>query len=288
MVSQRNLLVVQPKDVVVVIPLYLHTLSQIEQHSLEQCLRVLAAYSIVLVKPRSLDVSALCRTYPQLHAEDFADEYFVSLRSYNRLVLSTEFYRRFSRYAYLLIYQLDAYVFADELLEWCRKGYDYIGAPWLPSKPKYQNRWGECYLRSCFRFWLKVDPMKLKKNGAEYYHNTVGNRKYYKYQVGNGGFSLRKVDTFIRLTTACSTQIAACLADHQPFYPEDLLLLIELEQWHVGCRLKKPDYKEALQFAFEENPEWAYQLNGNRLPFGCHAWCRAPYFSFWKSIVLTN
>ena len=34
----------------------------------------------------------------------------------------------------MLIYQLDAYVFKDELLNWANKGYDYIGAPWLPWK----------------------------------------------------------------------------------------------------------------------------------------------------------
>ncbi|MEN9385588.1 MAG: hypothetical protein RLZZ185_329, partial [Bacteroidota bacterium] len=41
------------------------------------------------------------------------------------------FYDAFVNFEYILIHQLDAYVFEDQLLEWCAKGYDYIGAPKL-------------------------------------------------------------------------------------------------------------------------------------------------------------
>lgn len=44
-------------------------------------------------------------------------------------MLSVNFYRSFKEYEFMLIYQLDSYVFRDELLDWCEKDYDYIGAP---------------------------------------------------------------------------------------------------------------------------------------------------------------
>lgn len=47
-------------------------------------------------------------------------------------MLEADFYRRFGKYKYMLIYQLDAFVFSDKLLDFCEMGYDYIGAPVYP------------------------------------------------------------------------------------------------------------------------------------------------------------
>jgi hypothetical protein len=44
---------------------------------------------------------------------------------------SIGFYEVFRQYEYMLIYQLDCWVFRDELEMWCDKGYDYIGAPFF-------------------------------------------------------------------------------------------------------------------------------------------------------------
>lgn len=57
-------------------------------------------------------------------------------------MLTKEFYLRFRQWEYLLIYQLDAYVFQDELMDWCNKGYDYIGAPFL--KLNREVDWNNC------------------------------------------------------------------------------------------------------------------------------------------------
>jgi hypothetical protein len=82
----------------------------------------------------SLDLSALARQYPPLSIESFPDENFRDISCYNRMLLNDEFYARFAEYEYALIHQLDAFVFSDRLLEWCKLGYDYIGAPWLPYR----------------------------------------------------------------------------------------------------------------------------------------------------------
>ena len=44
--------------------------------------------------------------------------------------VSPQFYEPFADFDYILIYQLDAFVFYDALEEFCALGYDYIGAPW--------------------------------------------------------------------------------------------------------------------------------------------------------------
>lgn len=70
----------------------------------------------------------------------FNEQYFDSRKSYNELMLSVDFYRSFREYQYMLIYQLDAFVFEDQLEYWCNKGYDYIGAPWIKANKKFIRR----------------------------------------------------------------------------------------------------------------------------------------------------
>jgi hypothetical protein len=43
----------------------------------------------------------------------------------------------------------------------------------------------------------------------------------------------------------------------------------------------------ALQFAFECVPRYCYELNGRRLPFGCHAWGRYDR-DFWMPYLRTS
>lgn len=115
---------------------------------------------------------------------------------------------------------------------------------------------------------------------------TFKTDKYYAYQVGNGGFSLRRISKMLEITTHYKTKISKLLDDDAPFYPEDVLLLYELTDRNF--HLKKPCFKEALQFAMEENPKWAYCYNGNQLPFGCHAWCHKDYYPFGVPLLNTD
>ena len=114
-------------EVIVVIPIY-RPMNSFERVSLQQCLRILGHYPIVLVAPESIQSSSFMKLH-SFRIERFSDVYFESKKNYSKLLLSQEFYARFSKFTYLLIYQLDAFVFSDKLLDFCRKGYDYIGGP---------------------------------------------------------------------------------------------------------------------------------------------------------------
>lgn len=258
------------KEIAVVIPIYLPVLSDTDRVSLKQCLKLLSEYEIIVIKPENLEVHELAH-YPLSHIESFPDDFFVSLRAYNRLVLAAEFYSRFQNYQYILIYQLDAYVFKDELLFWAEKGYDYIGAPWLPSKRRHLSAIGRFRL-FCQRFFCKW-----------FNKEAFVSDKYYAYQVGNGGFSLRKTSKMLDIVIHYKDKIDKLLADDAEFYPEDIFLLHELID--SKYKLKKPNFKEALQFSIEEKPDWAYFCNREQLPFGCHAWCHKDYYYFWKSFI---
>ena len=114
--------------VCIVIPAYAETLNFFEQVALKQVRHILGAFPICFVMPESLRGRV-----PDYAASEqcifFPDEYFQSTVSYSRMMLSDFFYEAFQDYTYILLYQLDAFVFADRLAEFCTLGYDYIGAP---------------------------------------------------------------------------------------------------------------------------------------------------------------
>lgn len=56
------------------------------------------------------------------------DSWFESICSYNKLCLNPDFYRIFSNYKYMLIFQLDGYMFYNDLESFVKLNYDYYGA----------------------------------------------------------------------------------------------------------------------------------------------------------------
>src|SRR5690606_37977430 len=115
---------------VIVIPLFQTTLQDFEQKSLDQCFKVFSAWPVCFVSPEGLDLSEIVqRIAKPVDVAYFPKDYFQSVSDYNRLMTFTGFYKKFEAYDFMLLYQLDAFVFEDWLVEWCRKGYDYIGAP---------------------------------------------------------------------------------------------------------------------------------------------------------------
>lgn len=143
--------------VIIVIPVYKPILNIFERTSLEQLSRILPEYEKCFIKPRNIKLEFL-NEFP-FKTLDFDDSYFTSTESYSRLLLNSVFYMNFIDYDYLLIYQTDAFVFKDNLMTFCSMGYDYIGAPEIPT-----DRWIIC--GSC---------------------------------VGNGGLSLRKVSSALHV-----------------------------------------------------------------------------------------
>jgi len=270
----------------VVIPVYSPTLSQTEVISLIQCLRVLKNYNITLVTHRDVDISE----YQDLFLQEkkpfkvyyFDSSYFDNVFTYSKLLLSRLFYARFAEYDYILIYQLDGFVFRDELAYWCNKGYDYIGAPWF------------------------------KHYGVNYEGNKL-------WKVGNGGVSLRKVSTFLNAFDQPfprkSSWFFIVSMRKKAFFSQflrtlQMLLLLTFDRKSVeyilqhytdervnedcfwaeafqgtSLKLNIPDVLTGARFCLEKKPSYTYELIGNQLPFTCHAFEKYEYETFWKDII---
>ncbi|RXK46814.1 DUF5672 family protein [Aquirufa rosea] len=228
----------------IVIPIYKESLSELEQKSLLQCKKVLGNYPIHFVLPEGLKATYIEEHFPTAQRNYFPAQFFTSTQSYNHLLIDPTFYEQFTSHEFILIYQLDAYVFRDELKEWCQKGYDYIGAPKLKKK-HWEN---ENTIQ-----WPVLDPIMM-----------------------NGGLSLRKVAPIIRFLNWYHR-----LFGTWPANEDSLFSVYHKRAFPLRFLLKLPSWKEALAFAFEQNPKISLQINGGKLPFGCHAWERYNP-SFWK------
>jgi len=250
----------------VVVPIHSISLSADEHLALSQLTRVLGAFPRVAVVPQSLCADELERRYG-LRIERFPDSDFRSVADYNRLMLSRSFYERFATYRYILIHQLDAFVFRDELAHWCQQDFDYIGAPWMA-------RWA---LESSWLDWFKAPRGWLarrlsNRSGTWLRYATVN-------QVGNGGFSLRKVQAFLDVLQdpPASLDLYRKAASH--YFQEDIFWGIAANRW--SRRIRTPYWRTALKFAVEGRADIACTFMDGRLPFGCHAWAKLGS-DFWR------
>jgi len=263
----------------VVVPVYRPVLSEDEELSFRRTICVLGKYPITIVCPFELDISYYEHISSEynvvLWRESFRSLFFQGIKGYNRLLLSKAFYQRFSDYEYILICQLDAYIFRDELVQWCNLGYDYIGAP-------------------------------LIGNGFETTFSSM-------MRVGNGGLSLRKVQTYIsffesKKNVFSSSQIRQRISLKKKPYARICIWFLMLLGWHnkpmiVAERwksnedifwsnlldfsqyaLSKPSPDIAMFFSFERFPSELFSIIG-RLPFGCHAWRKYQFESFWQQYI---
>jgi hypothetical protein len=248
----------------ILIPVHRNTLTNEEWKSLSRCINVLGHYHVSLVIPQSLDARVIFSRYPTLHKETFPDEYFQGIEGYNRLMLSEEFYERFSDTTYILIYQLDAWVFRDELDFWMKKGYDYAGAPWV-KKPKYSSWY--------YPLFVKIRTSVLRKPLKS---NQLSGKS------GNGGLSLRKVSSHLEVVKSRKEEIQKQLthAEKSDLFNEDVFWSLE------NPGFKYPSYEEALQFAWDQHPEICLKQAGGKIPFGCHGWSKtADLIRFWQKFM---
>ena len=257
----------------VVVPVYRPLTDSAERLSLEQTLETLAEYPVYLVGPVSLQAyfDQLRESLnSRLQNITFADEYFARIEGYNDLLLSKKFYQAFDKFEFLLIVQTDALVLSNALEFWCSKQYSYIGAPWFDG-----------YTTPTF-------PLTLNS-------------------VGNGGFSLRRVPDFLKVLSrprifknvlmqswpgSVVSSVYRYLKDYHSLVYGDLHLNINVNEdlfWSLFVPARCPFFHvplatEASAFAFEAHPHFLYQLNQQKLPFGCHAWQRYQP-EFWLQVT---
>jgi len=267
----------ESKLVAVVVPMSNRAqLTHEEQISMKHLNHYLGKYDRYLIVPKSLRIKI-----PGFRIKRFKEAYFGSAAAHSKLLLSTNFYKAFKDYRFILIYHLDALVFSDQLKQWCNMDYDFIGSPWI------------------------------KHHEAPYHGNTV-----YEGKVGNGGFSLRKVESFLKVLYSKEYFVKPseywkyytskpwyiqCLNFHKKILKRFTMFnnaRLELSRyrdneesfWTNRAKYYYPEFNIpnvdiALRFAFECVPRYCFEKNNYNLPFGCHAWEKYDR-AFWEPYLL--
>jgi hypothetical protein len=235
----------------IIIPVYKKDMTRQEEVCFEQCIKLLKNHPIYLITPYGLDTTEYIKEYP-LKIRQFHPEFFLGIKGYNKLLLSRLFYEQFIDFDYILIHQLDAFVFSDQLIEWCNKDYDYVGAPWINNN---------------FTIFLhivrKVSPLKSLKWLYKYgFRNTVG----------NGGLSLRKVSSFLSCFDTDKNFINIWKGNEDCFW--------SFFAQNKDKPFKIPIFSEAAKFAIENSPSDLIKMQNGALPFGTHAWGKN--IEFWR------
>jgi hypothetical protein len=244
----------------IVIPKYKERMTKGEEVSLRRCSSVLRNYRKVFISPNGLNNEDVMHQYNIDDTLYFDEHFFNGVEGYNRLMLSRLFYERFREYSFVLIHQLDAFIFKDELQFWCDKGYDYIGAPWLTRRAPYRRQFD--------------DYLALGKAG--YWPRGLRRVIFPKRKVGNGGLSLRRVSKFCEVLTKLHG-----VAERFPFQ-EDLFWSIVVPDY-FPFNYRKPFARTAALFSVEEDPRLASKITGNKVPFGCHAWEKID-IDYWRDL----
>lgn len=254
------------QQVAVVIPIYKEHLSSNEIKALQQCIQIFTNRKLVFIAPEGLQLKG----YDVVGVERcevicFDTAYFKNVAGYNQLMLSKHFYENFAAFEFILIYQLDAWVFSDQLDYWCKLGYSYVGAPWFEnfeqsneSKLLWATGNGGFSLRKIPDF-LQVFDSKEKVFSFKFIWS-----KYEKYSFWKKLLRLPKIISqyYWRNNTANLYELFGENEDH--FW-----------SFHAGALDKGfnvANVHEAVSFAFECNPRRMFELNKQQLPFGIHAW----------------
>ena len=279
------------KEVVILIIAHKQFLTEQEKLSLKQCYRILGKYPIKIICPEGLDISIYKSVNRNADIVFIDPQWQSDYESFNRLKIDDFLLKKFKDFTFILFYELDAFVFRDELKLWCDKGYDYIGAPWTGFK-NYKSK-----------------PL-------------LG--------VGNGGFSLRNVSRSLKVLRTLrlfEVLYSYRLLDNISIIPRLPIILKKLMNAHkfeskfekdyryfedifwckgVEERVNSTDFNSSIvkrmvkflvrydfkiapaeiasRFSVEVDPQRYYEVNNKELPFGCHAWGKYEP-EFWKEFI---
>jgi Protein of unknown function (DUF5672) len=173
-------------------------------------------------------------------------------QGYNPLMLSRGLYEQIAArgHTHVLIYQDDAIVFRNELLEWCDAGIDYIGAPHAREAVGHLSR--------------ELDDLGVFAVGG-----------------GNGGLSLRNVDACLRVLDGMPEWLNERSYYRHVAMNEDVFWSFKAPE--IDPTFRVATLEQSLAFSWEAQPALCYLLNRWKLPMGAHGYERYDP-EFWESL----
>jgi len=194
------------------------------------------------------------------------------------MMLGEGFYQQFGDYDHILIHQTDAFVFRDELMEWVKTGYSYIGAPWrIRSHAAQRDKWlvgnGGFSLRNVAK---TIDVLRTAR--------AFASRKAFgpiPFGVPGGlGTLVLKLGLLGTRGTGWGPRDVPFLMNW--FSQEDVFFGLIAPKLLSSFTVCEPEL--AIRFSFDAEPRYFYGENLGQLPFGCHGWQKNDP-QFWDEFI---
>jgi hypothetical protein len=253
--------------------------------SLTRTINVLSEHQFIFLVSNNLDNKGLYKYLATKKINKFRfqkiESYnFKTIEAYSKLLISRSFYQQFKDFDYILICQLDVYIFSDSLNYWIKKhDLHYVGAPWFNY---VMGEWttdfigvgnGGLSLRKVRPFIDFLTRIKIIFAINDLFSKYYFLRKYsYKKLLLRLNFYF-KIKAFWQLDKFFTPQ----------YIPEDQYFGLYLSSLFSDFKLA--DFDEAYRFSFETNPKYLFEINNKQLPFGCHAWEKYDP-DFWSSYII--
>lgn len=255
---------------VIVIPIHNDCPSIYELVSFQQCFKILSKHPIKIVAPHGLSLNKYKKVISNFETIYIDPHWQSSLIGYNQLKMSLNFYNLFKEYEFLLTYELDAFIFRDDLEYWCNKEYDYIGAPWFEG---FGNATSDAKLIGVGNSGFSLRKIKATQKVIKLmYFKNPEDFKYGRKKILEA--YCKMPFKWLRTIIDDNYKISFNGQVH-----EDMLIKMIGDYFHKDFKIAP--ICEALQFSFEVRPERLFELNDYHLPTGCHAWWRYN-LNFWK------
>jgi hypothetical protein len=263
----------------IIVPVHRTSLLEFEVISLRQCCKMLVNYQIIIITYETLILDEYIKIFEEYKVkykiEYFPIRYFSGITGYSALMLSGKFYKRFLNFEYILIYQLDAYVFSSNLNYWLEKGYDYIGGPFFREiQHTLKLQWsgffngGLClrrtnvFYRLSFKKNIKLNMFFLELNEKIKRKNMFFVKIYFKI--------LRRILKIFIKNMKITSGIES----------EDFIWSKIIQQ-----EGSMAPFDIALAFSFDNYYEHSFNVNKDKLPFGCHGWDTVYSYKFIQKYI---
>jgi hypothetical protein len=262
----------------VIIPVHKPSLTADEQVSLKACKARLHKYDCYLIFPEGMNISSYTLIFENLLLCPVEPSWLSSVENYNKMKLSLNFYKKFTEYKSMLTYELDAYIFDAAIESTNALTFDYIGAPF------YEGYWeakpGAGFMQGCNSgFSIRnIQACIDVLNGMKKY-----SFRWFLYQI----FLSRMRPLRLKLNELTNKKYEVFITGRFGFYFADFHINEDVVWSEIIPQLfpsfKVADPLSALKFSFEYNLEQSLELNGGKLPLGCHAWYK--HHDFWKTYI---
>lgn len=184
---------------VILTPIYRPQLDDVECSLVRHSLNA-TTHDYIFLAPEGLDTYYYRRTFPDVEIRTVEPWFLTGVRPYNYWLTSAEFYEPWKNWEWILLCQTDAVLLHEPFARLSQSSvmWDYLGAPWDPP------------VRTITIGSRILVRSGTGENRGPVWVGVVGSR----HDVGNGGLSLRRVESFTRSARELEGSLSRAVREH--------------------------------------------------------------------------